>query len=134
MHLGLMAAPVLVLVLASFAFFPAINSSKAANFSISNQINATAAYISLVNKSAYIIFYPNLSSAYYYLSKAKNLSTSDPAGAEAMLQKARASAAAQLYSMYKYRSKAVAVLVVTALVLAIALYMFAKPVKGKSQK
>ncbi len=130
----LAAAPFLVLALAVFVFLPLVSSGQYANSSISNQINATVAYVSMVNKSAYIIFYPNLSGAYYYINKAKNLSASNPKEAEVMLEKAHDSAAQQLYAIYRYRSEAVAALALIALILAIILYLFAKPINQKTTK
>jgi len=108
-----------------------------ANTSISASINSTESYINMVNKSEYIIFYPNMTSAYRYLSMAKNASKTNPQYAMVLLNEARLSAEAQLVSVYKYRTLSVAVLAITGIILAIIIYWYMRPVaknKSKSRK
>ncbi len=100
---------------------------NATTYNISAEINMTESYINMVNKSAYIIFYPNLTSAYSYLEKAKNISRSDPAYASELLYNARKSAGEQLASIYRYRNESVLALSVVAVILAIALYWYMRP-------
>ncbi|MGC8647628.1 MAG: hypothetical protein ACP5SA_02285 [Candidatus Micrarchaeia archaeon] len=108
---------------------------NATTYNISAEINMTERYINMVNKSAYIIFYPNLTSAYSYLEKAENISRSDPAYASELLYDARRSAGEQLASIYRYRNESVLALSVVAVILAIALYWYMRPVtKAKKAK
>ncbi|MGC8652288.1 MAG: hypothetical protein ACP5UH_03505 [Candidatus Micrarchaeia archaeon] len=109
-------------------------SSAQPNTSFGGELNATIAYINMVNKSAYIIFYPNLTSAYAYISEAKKAASSDPQNASALLGLAKASAEKQLMAVYKYRTESVIVLAVIAVILAIIIYIYMRPVQRASIK
>ncbi|MGC8586560.1 MAG: hypothetical protein ACP5K5_03400 [Candidatus Micrarchaeia archaeon] len=122
-------------VFLGFASAQAQPHQNTTTYNISTEINMTERYINMVNKSAYIIFYPNLTSAYSYLEKAKNISRSDPAYASELLYDARRSAGEQLASIYRYRNESVLALSVVAVILAIALYWYMRPVtKAKKAK
>ncbi len=90
--------------------------------SINSSINSTTAYIQQVNESAYLIFYPNLSSAYNYLQKAENVSGTNATMAYVLLSEARASAAKQ--QDYLNGEKQVSAAVMAALTIITALLLF----------
>ncbi|MCL4381312.1 MAG: hypothetical protein M1331_03130 [Candidatus Marsarchaeota archaeon] len=92
---------------------------------INNSINQTREYIQTVNRSAYLVFYPNLSLAQNYLNKSISLQANatmpaqeKAAGIYALLAKAKSSAYEQQAIIYRYRAisfKAVAVALLGAL-------------------
>ncbi|MEM3839271.1 MAG: hypothetical protein QXF01_01690 [Candidatus Micrarchaeaceae archaeon] len=100
--------------------------------------NASAAfdhalnYVNYVNKSAYLIFSPNLSAAYEYLNKSNELSSSSPSEAIEYANKAIQSASEQYRTINSYRAYSFAAVLAFTAAVAAALYFFMKPVKKKA--
>ncbi|MGC8670112.1 MAG: hypothetical protein ACP5TL_03105 [Candidatus Micrarchaeia archaeon] len=120
-------------VLALFASTCFFISYAGANVtgSLNSSINSTKEFITLVNQSAYLIFYPNLTAAYSYLNKAENMSTKDPQNASSLLAKARSNAEEQLNTIYKYRTDSVVLLSIIGIILAFLIYFYMRPLKTK---
>lgn len=97
-------------------------------------INYTSSFISAVNGSGYLIFQPNLTLAYSYLEKAKNVSSGDPAAAYAYLNKALEAARMQQGAMARYKGDAFTILLVLMVISAFFLYWFSKPVSRPPRK
>ncbi|MCL4374091.1 MAG: hypothetical protein M1360_04120 [Candidatus Marsarchaeota archaeon] len=125
MRMHLLVFAFVALVAASMAFPYAHSANASASFS--TELNATMGYISMVNKSAYIIFYPNLTAAYNYVSEAKKAASTDPQRASALLADAKASASVQLSSIYRYRTESVVALAAFSVALAILIYLYMRP-------
>ncbi|MCL4372201.1 hypothetical protein M1373_02685 [Candidatus Marsarchaeota archaeon] len=90
--------------------------------SINASINKTESLLNEVNKSSYLIFYPNLKQAYSDLSKAKSIANEDPGLAENLLNLSYASAQSQLSSINKYRNISFVIMLLLTAVSAVALY------------
>jgi len=91
-------------------------TSAQANASVSMAAN----YIVAINQSTYLIFSPNLTSAYSYLGKAQSLYNSSPIAAVAYAQLAT-NAAASSYSQIGYYRNISAIFMILLTVLAGAL-------------
>ena len=89
---------------------------------ISQAINVTAAYLSTVNKSTYLIFSPNMAQPYRYFDQAVNASKTDPSLAYAYLADARQSAEQQQAQIYGYRTDSFWVVLVLFLASFAVLY------------
>lgn len=94
---------------------------------LSYDINTTTHFINTVNKSGYLIFYPNLKQAYGYLNQAKN--QSNVSYSYVLLAKARASAQAQLDSINTYKKLSLYVLIASGIFLSALLYYMMLPRK-----
>ncbi len=108
-----------------------------ANYSYSQtgvgaDINSTLAYVNMVNQSAYVVFYPNMTAAYGYISKAENVSRTDPAYARSLLAQAMGSAQQQLDRISQYRTDSVLVLAVVAVALVVLLNRLMRVRRGKT--
>ncbi len=113
---------------------PSINTSIYSVKNLSNfseVYNTTLKYVNLVNKSSYIVFYPNLKGAYVNLSKAKNLSKENPAEAYSLLENSYHSASVQLKKISKYRLPTLIILIVLTILSSLYLYHLMEPVKLK---
>lgn len=110
------------------------SSGSLSGMSLPAATNYTSGFISGVNGSGYLVFQPNLTSAYSYLEKAKNVSYGDPAAAYAYLNKALEAAHAQQGVLARYKDGSFAVLLVLTAVSAFFLYWFSKPISGSSRK
>ena len=94
-----------------------------ARSNMSYAINYTAAYLSTVNKSAYLIFYPDMGQPYSYFDQAVNLSKSNQSAAYSLLAKARASALQQEDKIYAYRDGSFWIMLVMFVASSILLYL-----------
>jgi hypothetical protein len=104
---------------------PVINSTN-----ITMLINSTQSFINQVNKSGYLVFYPNLAQSYKYLDMAKNVYQSNQTDAYYLLAEARSSAQMQLQSINKYRQISLYAMVILAIVSSVLLYIYMKPRKS----
>jgi hypothetical protein len=120
MKLVYKAAGIFLLLFSVFSFAQQPQLSQ--NNGINQSINQTAAYISIVNQSGYLLFSPNLTTAYSDLSEAQNVSRSNPAQALALLAEAHQSAQQQLQYLDSEKNTSFTVLAIITVVLAIALY------------
>ncbi len=123
------------LLLVVFVFlFPMTHASQISkqNYSI-EQANSTItkayAYVNLVNESGYLIFRPNLSASYNYLSNASSLYLNSPNVAVIYAQKAEQLAKEQYASIGYYRQMAAPVLAAFTIITALALFKVMIPVK-----
>ena len=92
--------------------------------------NATA-YVRSVNESAYLIFYPNLTTAYSYLSKAGSYSNSSPSTAVSFAYKAAQSARNAYQNIQVYKTDSLAVVTAFTIATALVLYMYMKRIDRK---
>jgi hypothetical protein len=127
-------------IFAMLIFYSTLAHSQGANVSSTNigeAINSTAAIISKVNQSGYLIFYPNLTQAYSYLSLAKNESNINTSITLSLLAKASQSAQAQQALIDQYKMVSLYALVVFGFLLAALLIVLMKPAvftKGKRKR
>ncbi len=119
----------IALLAAPFLFGAAANAQSPAsgNTSIAAAINSTASYINSINQSSYLIFYPNLTSAYNYLSLATNESHTNVTYSYLLLGKANESARHQAQLIFRYQQLSLLVLIALAILLAAILYFFMHP-------
>ena len=110
--------------------------AKGAPANFSNSFNSTLSYIQMANQSSYLVFYPNLTDAYFQLYMAKANYTRNISLAYAQLANARADAAVQLARIYSYRPISLAIMVALTVAAAAALYvvMHRPKVVGKGRK
>ncbi len=108
--------------------------------SINNSINQTREYIQTVNRSAYLIFYPNLSLAQSYLNKSISLQSNAiiPSQEKAveipsLLAKAKQSAYQQQINIYKYRAISFKVLVIALIITLVVLYFISSMGQRRAQ-
>lgn len=107
------------------------------NYSVkqaNNTIAQSYAYVNLVNESGYLIFQPDLSASYSYLSNASSLYLSSPNVAVAYAQKAQQLAQEQYSSIGYYRRMAMPILVVFTILAALALFKVMIPVRKKNKR
>lgn len=99
------------------------------------QANATIAnvskYISTINISSYLIFTPNLKSAYAYLSEAKSTYKTSPPAAVSYALQAEAAAQQAYGELGTYRTISFYAMVAFTIVAAVFLYVFMQPLKFK---
>jgi hypothetical protein len=107
---------------------------SSSNYTVA-QANATIAsayaYINSVNESGYLIFEPNLTSAYQYLNSASELMNSSPQAAITNAQKASALAKYQYESISAYRRQSLVVVTAFSIVMLFALYKVMQPTKTR---
>ena len=98
----------------------------------SQELNLTYSYVNSVNDSSYLIFYPNLTAAYHYMSLASN--APDQGSAYALLNEARSSAMAQQIKINGYKEASAYVLAASTigLVALLALLMRRMPSRRTS--
>lgn len=101
--------------------------SFAQGYNISASINSTRSYVDMVNQSAYLIFYPNLTAAYGYLDSAVNVSRTNPAYAQVLLGRARESARIQLAAIDGYRTWSFYILAAASVLFAVLLERLMRP-------
>lgn len=100
-------------------------TAQQANLTIAN----VSAYIAAVNQSGYLIFYPNLTTAYVYLDKAQSLYLSSPALAQTYAIRAQQSAALAYDTISEYKAYAFVFVVVLTILTAGIFYALARPVR-----
>lgn len=99
---------------------------------LTNTINSTSSFLNTVNRSSYLVFYPDMSQAYDYLYLAEN--QSNESYSYALLAKARYSAKSQLDRINSYREISLYVLIASAAVLACLLYWFMRLPPAKTAR
>ncbi len=95
-----------------------------ANLTISN----ASAYLSAINQSGYLVFYPNLTQAYNYLARARSLSNRSPSLAENYAQQAESSAASAYSAITSYRYYAFIITAMLTIIVGMMLYLLTKPI------
>ncbi len=107
------------------------------NYTI-EQANATiklvSTYINTINMSSYLIFTPNLKSAYAYLDKAKSVYKTSPSLAVSYALQARDAAQQAYEEIGTYREMAFYVMLAFTVATLATLYIFMKPVKVRHKK
>ncbi|MGI0100237.1 MAG: hypothetical protein ACREBH_00725 [Candidatus Micrarchaeaceae archaeon] len=110
------------------AQYSTVNSSTG----IGVAINSTKQFISTVNQSSYLVFYPNLTESYMYLHMAVNESKSNPGYAYILLGEAKASAQHQKQKLASYKTVSLYVLAAFTLVFAASIYVLMRPYRPKT--
>jgi hypothetical protein len=116
-------------------FMPALghaNQVVQANYNKSEAravISNATAYLTTVNESAYLIFYPKLKQAYSYLNTSQLLLNSSPNASVEYANLAVASARSAYENINVYRDASVVVATILTVITALFLYRFMKPVK-----
>ena len=111
-----------------------------ASYNSTNQSNATTAfssataYVNYVNESGYLIFSPNLTTAYIYLNKSSSIMSTDPANAIAYANSARHEALQQYEKINSYRTYSVAGMAAFTIFMATILYLYMQPVRKYSRR
>lgn len=118
-------------LLAALLFYGSMAGAQGVNNSsnMTTAINSTLQYVNKVNQSSYLVFYPDLTTAYNYISLAKNESSFNSTYAYYLLAQARQSAASQEAKIYQYKQISLYVAIALAIVLAVILYLFMQPYK-----
>lgn len=93
-----------------------------------------SAYVSSVNQSGYLVFYPNLTQAYAYLGKAQAAYNSSPAAAVLYADEARSSAEEQYGAMSGYRNLSFAMMAVLTAASAGAVLMSMRKAAVRGRK
>ncbi len=91
--------------------------------------NATL-YLEEVNASGYIFFYPNMKTAYMYLSKANAALNTSPEAAVLYADEAQASAKSQYASLNRFREISLAGSVAFTIAMCLLLYWYMTPRKA----
>lgn len=113
----------------AFAQSSIINGTSYTSAYANQTINQTISYITAVNQSAYLIFYPNLTAAYSYINKAQKLSVSSPDGAVSYANLAYSSAQSQYEQLGAYRTESLIAMLFVAAVFLIWTYSIMKRVR-----
>ena len=111
-----------------------ISSSNYTVAQANSTIASTYRYINSVNESGYLIFEPNLTSAYNYISKASLLENTSPDVAVVYAQTAYSLAQSQYDAISAYRGRSLPVLVIFTIVALIALLKVMGPITVKKRK
>ncbi len=99
---------------------------------LTSAINSTEAFVGVVNQSAYVAFYPNMTVAGRYLAEAKrNASEGNYAQAYSLLALARDSASQQLQRINGYRYATFAVLAILLVASTLFLRRVMRPLGGR---
>lgn len=134
MQYGFVIAGFVIILLAYVMPHAALLSNATIPSNLTAAINSTAAYISRVNQSAYVAFYPNLTDSYLYLSDAKsNASSGNYANAYALLSMAKNSAYDQLQRINAYRYATLVALAVLLIALLLILRHVMKPLRNRGK-
>ncbi len=121
-------------LLFSFLIFSASASASALFSNSSNAsllISNAKRVLQEVNQSAYLVFSPNLTSAYHYLSLAENASTIQLSSKFANLS--ITSALKQKSALDGYKQKSFAIMLVLTALFALLLYLCMKPIKSQKR-
>lgn len=107
------------------------------NFSVNKNYmslyNRTLIYVTLVNRSSYIVFYPSLYKSYLDLSDSLKVKNSDPALSYTLLKEAYINANVQLKDINEYRIVTFVAIIVLTVLTAIYLINIMKGPKSKSK-
>lgn len=113
----------IIAMLVFYIFLARAQTPTISGGNLGQAINTTAAFITRVNQSGYLIFYPNLTGAYHYLDLAKMQPANNTAQAYNLLAQARSSAQSQLNSIDAYKKYSLYATVASAAVLGTLLYV-----------
>jgi hypothetical protein len=94
-----------------------------ANLSVSN----ATAYINNINQSGYLIFKPDLTQAYAYLSAAQASYLTQPTFAVSQAGLAESSALAAYNKISSYKSTAALIMIILTIITAMVLYKLSLP-------
>ncbi len=97
-------------------------------------ISSVYSYVNSVNESGYLIFEPNLTAPYNYLSKASELQNRSPDVAVIDAQTALSLAEQQYNAMNTYRQQSLIVVVVFTVAVLFALMKVMVPIRAKKRK
>lgn len=125
MKAGYLACVAIVAMLVFYIPVSVGQHSSVSGGNLTYAINNTESFVNSVNKSAYLIFYPNLTSSYHYIALAKE--QNNDSYAYLLLSKARSDAQAQLNKINSYKRDSLYVLVVSVIVLSSILYVLMRP-------
>lgn len=117
-------------LIAQTSIGPENYSPQYANSLITNVSN----YVATINESGYLIFRPNLSTAYMDLNYAMNSTASNPSAAVLYAEKANQSAYTQYQSILYYKSASLPVIAGFTLIMLALLYRFMAPIKKGRKK
>jgi predicted PurR-regulated permease PerM len=123
---------IFLLLLPSFIFAGSttnILNNQNYSYAQSNQIitNATK-YISSINQSGYLIFYPNLTQAYKDLTLANQFHNSSPDTSITYALMAKNEASIAYTKIISYKIESLTIMIIAALISLVVLYLFMKPV------
>ena len=131
-HLLLSFALAFSFVIAAAGAQPQVTNPTAA---YANQTVSNASYyLSQVNESGYLIFYPNLTQAYSDLFKAESAYNTSPATAVVYANKAVGEAAGEYARISDYRAESIIVMSASIAVLIVLLGRVARQVKRQKGK
>ncbi|MGC8629075.1 MAG: hypothetical protein ACP5T4_02595 [Candidatus Micrarchaeia archaeon] len=124
-----------MLFLFSFSFSAVINA-QTANESLANATLAKAkAYVQLINESGFLVFYPNLSPSYAYLTKAEKVLNKSPSESIAYADLAVDEAKKSYENLNKYRVWSFIIMVLLTIAIGILLFaLMGKPAKRPKNK
>lgn len=100
------------------------------NYTLANIANI----INTINQSGYLIFYPNLTSAYFYLNASKNKSRTNYSIAYSYLLRAKNSAQQAQVQLGRYQYISILVSILLIAVLFVIIYMLMIPKKQYTYK
>jgi hypothetical protein len=91
-------------------------------------ITNTTAYVQSVNQSAFLVFYPNLTMANYYLRVSKSIYKTNPSEAVFYARQAAAAASAAYSGIALRKGMGLFLATVFTIAMGAALYVFMKPI------
>lgn len=97
-------------------------------------LNQTSNYLGEVNESGYIIFYPNMTSPYSYLSDAYNALNASPDQAVAYANMSMGAAQEQYNRISAYKSESLVVMALLTLISAAVFYAFVMPSRSAPKR
>ncbi|MGC8676431.1 MAG: hypothetical protein ACP5T3_02870 [Candidatus Micrarchaeia archaeon] len=125
---------VLVLALGRIVRGQALNATTINSSSANATIAKAAAYVYKINESTYLIFQPNLTTAYKYLDKARKALNESPYLAATYAQYAVVSANRAYNKLNAYRDASAVVMLIITAAIAAALYHVMKRPNAKREK
>ncbi|MGC9205344.1 MAG: hypothetical protein ACP5FN_03685 [Candidatus Micrarchaeia archaeon] len=128
----------IIFAIAAFSLFAALyavqyQSIAGANYTAEEAnsiINSALSYVNLINQSSYLIFIPNLKSAYAYLENASNIYNTSPEDAVAYALKAKELAQSQYNSISSYRLLSFVAMLAFSIATLYLLFIYMKPVRS----
>lgn len=120
---------VLLLPMVLLSSYNATNQSNAAT-----ALGSATAYVNYINESGYLIFSPNLTTAYNYLNKSSGMISTDPANAIAYANAARYGALQQYEKINSYRAYSIIGMAAFTVLMAAILYLYMQPVRKYARR
>jgi hypothetical protein len=115
--------------MALLSSYNATNQSNAAT-----ALGSATAYVNYINESGYLIFSPNLTTAYNYLNKSSGMISTDPANAIAYANAARYGALQQYEKINSYRAYSIIGMAAFTVLMAAILYLYMQPVRKYARR